>query len=230
MPIHVITSGPLGDNSRFNVPSFSSLNDCKQIIEDELDDTQGEYGSQIESAIVAAISFYEGEVFYFNEQTLVFVTTPYQERVDSEEVQNALLGLQEVSLVQEGRGSVPLAPLAFKEFTRVNAVGQQGQPHYYSCFGGSLYLSPIPDKAYTIQLVSSPARLEPITDKDAPHPWFVHAFALIKARAKYLLYRDVVQDRVAAQIALRDCFEAYNVLKAKTSRQLERGAIVATEF
>ena len=75
-----------------------------------------------------------------------------------------------------------------------------------------------------------PYRLEEVLKADEESPWFVDAFDLVKARAKYELYKDILKDADSARTAFNDSNEQLSALKAETSRRNGSGKIKATVF
>lgn len=53
---------------------------------------------------------------------------------------------------------------------------------------------------------------------------------MVKARAKYILYKDILKDAALAAEALNDYNDQHDALKAETSRRNATGCIRATAF
>ena len=105
-----------------------------------------------------------------------------------------------------------------------------GEPTSWAYFGKRLRLHPIPDGQYTIRLQLGPYRLAPITDSTDGNVWTSDAFDMIKARAKYLIYKDIIKDAALAAEALNDYETQHAALKQETSRRNGSGFIRATCF
>ncbi|QEE12273.1 hypothetical protein [Bartonella krasnovii] len=230
--IRVRTGGPIpaGQNVYRHRKTLSHL---VSVIQDEIDDTGDEYIAQIQESIFAAIRFCERENFYFNESRDVVFTTQAGKGVydasDTRHIESAvkiksvyLISGQDHKLALELKDHVSLEPLLRSD--------QQGTPVYYSYFDRKLHLYPTPDRAYQIQLLLSPLRLAEIESVDEEHPWFVHAFDLIKARAKYELYKNILKDPDCATAAYNDFNEQLYELRAETSQRHNVSKIIPTDF
>ncbi|WP_142417208.1 hypothetical protein [Bartonella massiliensis] len=208
-----------------------TLSHMVSVIQDEIDDVADEYVAQIQESIFAAIRFCERETFYFNEnRDVVFQTRAGQgvyDSTDTRHIETAvkiksvyLSSGQDHKFALECKDHVSLEPLLRSE--------QQGTPVYYSYFDRKLYLYPTPDRAYQIQLILSPLRLSEIETVDEEHPWFVHAFDLIKARAKYELYKNILKEPDCATAAYNDFNEQLHELRAETSQRHNVTRIIPT--
>jgi hypothetical protein len=92
-------------------------------------------------------------------------------------------------------------------------------------------LYPIPAaEIYTIRLQVGPYRLDPLTDQSQSNAWTMEAFDMIKARAKYVIYKDIIKDASLAAEALNDFNDQESALKAETSSRNGRGRIIGTCF
>lgn len=234
MTIVVETSGPIGTAPPVVGPSASTFSDLILQIADEIDDTTGEYSSQITAACYGAIRYCERDVYYFNETrdvtfstvagqqwygaadnanipTLVRVIEAYCERADGERSRMGRSTPTDMGLVSDNSAS-------------------QGEPDCWTYFGQRIRLYPIPDQAYTIRLQLGPYRLSTITNVSDSNAWTMEAFDLLKARAKFILYKDIIKDAVLAAEALNDYEDQHRALKAETSRRNGSGCIRATAF
>lgn len=210
-----------------------TLSHLVSVIQDEIDDITDEYVSQIQESIFSAIRFCERESFYFNEsRDVVFHTRAGQgiyDASDTRHIETAvkiksvyLKSGQYHKLELERRSPFSLEPSL--------SSGQQGTPVCYSYFDKKLHLYPIPDRAYQIQLFLCPHRLSEVESVDEEHPWFVHGFDLIKARAKYELYKNILKDPDCAAAAYNDFTEQLYELRAETSKRHNVTRIIPTDF
>lgn len=232
MAIIVTTGGPISGIPSVLAPQIKTFTDLINSISDDLDDTNNEYLAQIQEAIFSAIRFCEREPFYFNESREVnFLTKKDQEfysSIDNEAIAT-LAGLSDVYCQRENGQYVGLASQS-PQFMETLSHDALGEPLYYCYFGQKLRLYPIPDRAYRIRLQLSPVRIANITSANEPNPWFYEAFDLIRARAKYELYKDILKDSDVAASALNDFYEQLAALRAETSRRNGRGRIYPTNF
>lgn len=233
MAISVITHGPDNGTPTSLIPKAKNLMDLAALISDEIDDTTNEYNSQIQAAIFAAIRFCEREPFYFNDSCdAVFSTrkakTWYSGK--DEQILNSIVQIV-AAYCQFGSGDeTELQRLSIKRFTELENSAH-GRPDSFCYFAQKFGLYPTPDEdAYKIRLILSPIRLSALTSTDEMAPWFTEAFDLIKARAKYELYKDIIKDAPLALAALNDFNEQMTMLHVETSRRQATGNILATRF
>lgn len=193
--IRVKTGGPIAVK-RDVYRHKRTLSHLISVIQDEIDDIEDEYVAQIQESIFAAIRFCERENFYFNESRGVVFTTQAGKSVydasDTRHIESVakiknvyLSSDQHHKLALECKDHVSLEPLL--------RSGQQGTPVCYNYFDKKLYLYPPPDRGYQIQLILSPLRLSEMESIDEEHPWFVHAFDLIKAQKDFSTW---IRDRI----------------------------------
>lgn len=210
MPIFVTTGGPVSNSPSMTEP-------------------------QIQNAVFTAIRFCEREPLYFNEScAVVFATAAGRAWYDSGDEPNiaTLAGVGKV-YCEDAHGRQTLlqhaAPHAL-EILAGRSAGR-GRPQYYTYFAQKLRLHPAPDAdSYRIRLHLSPMRLHRAGSADEAHPWFREAFDLIKARAKYELYKDILKDAPMAMAAFADFNEQLAALRVETSRRNGTGYIRATGF
>ncbi|WP_406604313.1 hypothetical protein [Bartonella gliris] len=230
--IMIRTGGPIQENAEVfrHRGTFARL---VSSIQDEIDDITDEYVPQIQESIFAAIRFCERESFFFNESRDVFFTTQTGKSIydisDTPQIETAVK-INSVFVHSNRQHKSQLeqkSPLALEPFL---SSGQQGMPVYYSYFDKKLHLYPTPDAAYQIQLILSPMRLAEIENVHQEHPWFVYAFDLIKARAKYELYKNILKDPECATAAYNDFKEHLHELRAETSQRNNITRILPTDF
>lgn len=232
MPISVTTSGPVADAMVIDpfAPTFGSM---AQQIADDIDDTTGEYSSQIARAIQEAIRYCEREPFYFNQtREITFLTVNGQEFYGSDANANipTLININAAwTEDQQGQRSI-LTRAAPEELELLsdNSAGQ-GEPYWFSYFERQIRLYPIPDAyVYNIRLQASNYRLVPVVNDQDTNAWFTEAFDMVKARAKYILAKNTTKDAAVAAEALSDFSDQFDALKRESSMRLSRGVIIAT--
>lgn len=235
MSIIVSTSGPVSAFSSVVDPAASTLSDLIQQIADEIDDTTGEYAGQMQNAIFQAIRFCEREPYYFNEtRDVTFPTISGQEWYGAADNSN-IPTLARIVMAYCERSDGQRTPMqrATPEELEIFADNSaaRGEPYAWTYFGQRVRIYPIPDLAsYTIRLQLGPYRLATMTAASDSNAWMTEAFDMIKARAKYTLYKDILKDATLAAEALNDYTDQDNALKAETSRRNARGVIRATCF
>ncbi len=235
MPIIVQTSGPNNTIPALLDAQDRTFYDMMTVIADEIDDTTGEYTPQIQNCIFTAIRFCERDVYYFNEtRDVTFPTISNREWYDKTDNQNIPTLVRIVAAYcEDGTGQRTTLRRVMPEDieTVSDNAASRGEPYMYTYFGQRIRLYPTPsDTQYTIRLQLGPYRLTDITSSTDSNAWFTEAFDLIKARAKYNLYKDYLKDAPLAMAALNDFNEEQSALSAETSRRNGRGTIIATCF
>ncbi|EJF88020.1 hypothetical protein [Bartonella rattimassiliensis] len=204
------------------------------LIQDEIDDTTAEYSQQIQDSIVTALRLCEHELFFFNEKREKSFKTQngqtwYGQKegviIESEKV------LEGAFLVKKDKTQTKLF------FKPVQVLYQQygmhpelGTPFFYTCLNQKIGLFPTPEQVETIKLSYVPIYFADEQLKESHNPWLVHAFDLIKARAKYELYKNILKDPEYAAVSFRDFQEQLQALRIETSRRKDSSKIRSMSF
>ncbi|WP_273782929.1 hypothetical protein [Bartonella sp. ML69XJBT] len=230
--IRVKTGGPIQDHQDV-FRHRRTLSHLVSVIQSEIDDITDEYIGQIQESIFSAIRFCERESFYFNESRDVVFTTHAGKGVydstDTRHIETAVK-IKSVFLFFDQHHKIELQHRSPFSLEPSLSSDQQGTPVYYSYFDRKLHLYPTPDRAYQVQLLLSPVRLEELENANQEHPWFVHGFDLIKARAKYELYKNILKEPDCAVAAYNDFNEQLHALRAETSQRHNVSRIIPTDF
>lgn len=214
------------------VPTFASM---AAAIADDIDDTTGEYITQISSAIQNAIRYCQRENFYFNEtRDITFQTVDGQEWYGATDNSNipTLVHISAAYSEDSAGQRTTLYREDPEELERLADNGSsRGEPYAFTYFNRQIRLYPIPSApVFTIRLQVSPYRLAALEVGTDTNAWFTEAYDMVKARAKYILAKDTLKDAEVAAEALNDYADQLAALKAETSRRTSRGIIVATCF
>lgn len=211
---------------------MSDLVTMKTRISDEL--VRDDLSSQIANAIAEAIRDHEGTRFWFNEKRFRLVTVASQEYYDlttaltntdatALDAGEALLETDSVTILDSGE-AYPLTERTQQAMDRGQSLSTTGTPCEYAIFGDELRLSPIPDDAYEIT-ISGLARLKTLSAGSDTNAWMTEGEALIRHRAKKLIYRDVVRDPDGKALAEEAEAEALMKLERKTAAKVGTGRI-----
>ncbi|MEK1929490.1 MAG: hypothetical protein AAAC47_06810 [Pararhizobium sp.] len=214
------------------MPNFG---DIKADIADDIDDTVGEYATQITKAVLGAIRFCERNTYYFNEtRDVTFTTVDGQEWYDAADNANIPTLVRIVAAWSEDangdRDELIRSTPQELELLSDNSASR-GEPYTYTYFGQRIRIYPIPDATpYTIRLQLGPYRLAPLVDDGDENAWLDEAYDMIKARAKYVVCKNTLKDAELALEALNDFNEQNDALKGETTNRNARGYVVATSF
>lgn len=214
---------------------MTTFSDIKAAIADDIDDTTGEYASQISTAVLAAIRYCERKTYYFNEtRDVTFVTVNGQEWYGSADNANipTLVKIVDVWSEDTAGQRTPLVRMMPSDMeTLSDNSASRGEPYAFTYFGQRIRLYPIPSSAvYTIRLQLGPYRLTPLSADSDTNAWLSEAYDLVKARAKYILAKDTLKDATVAAEALNDFADQDTALTGETTSRNATGCIRATNF
>lgn len=162
---------------------------------------RSDLGNQIANAITDAIDCYNKERFYFAEtREVTFDTIANQERYDESDTSTPAAALGRILKIDYAfiyiSGNPQRLVVRDPETLELDTSGSTnspGQPGGYGWYGEQLILDPIPSDIWTIRLGCVLQVAAPAADATASSPWMMrkHAEALIRNKAKALLYVDV---------------------------------------
>jgi hypothetical protein len=204
-------------------------------IADDIDDTTSEYSAQIQEAILGAIRFCELDLYYFNETRDVTFQTVANQQWYGAAANATIPTLVRIvaAYVEYSDGRRTLMRRETPEDIELlsDNSASKGEPYAWTYFDRQVRIYPIPlDTSYTIRLQLGPYRLAKIASTEDTNAWIVEAFDMIKARAKYIIYKDTLKDAALAAEALNDFNDQQGGLKAETSRRVSTGFIRVTCF
>lgn len=214
---------------------MTTLADIMTDIADDIDDTTGEYGDAILKAVQGAQRFCERYTFYFNEtRDVTFVTVDGQDWYDDSDNANIpTLVHIEAAYKEDAEGQrTELERVPPEEIEIVSdSAASEGEPYSWTYFNQQIRLYPIPGATvFTIRLQLSPYRLAALAQSDDTNAWLDEAYDLMKARAKYILYKNTLKEPNLAAEALNDYKDQLAALQGETSSRSGTGQIQATTF
>lgn len=182
---------------------------------------RSDLANDIASAIQDAIRQYRSRAFEFTDKVGTFSTTA---DVPSYAALNDIGQILDVK-AQVPSTDYPLEALTFTQYRKLAAVDSpRGQPSAYAFFGGQVYIWPMPDNVYPITVAYQQRVAPPVADTDVT-VWTDEAEPLIRACAKKLVFRDVIQDPDGANAASFAEREALGVLMDEAMRLQDSGPI-----
>jgi hypothetical protein len=213
---------------------MTTLSDLTADIADDIDDTTNEYGNAILKAVQGAQRDCERFTFYFNEtRDKSFSTLAGRGIYTGADLSDiaSLVRIQAAFLVDAAGQVTSLSPRSPEELELLSDnSAASSQPTGYTYFDQAIRLYPVPDAAYTVRLQLGPYRLAPLSQPTDSNAWLEEAYDLLKARAKYRLFKNTLKDANLAAEALNDWNEQFALLKAETSSRNGSGSICPTEF
>lgn len=208
---------------------MATLGDLKTriITETTRDDLADDLATSLILIIQDAIDYYAAEPWWFNQQRVTSacaIGNEYVVRPSGMRVLNKpfiLLGGVRYDLTRRD--------MAYIE--GLYTTPQTGQPTDYCEFVTNVRLWPTPNLAYTIiWLDTGDVAALDYSDDTSTSYWTNEGQTLIRARCKYVLYRDFLSatttdPRIALAKAAMD--EAYDRLKAESNRRMASGKVRA---
>jgi hypothetical protein len=179
--------------------------------------------SQIKLAILSAIAHYERERFYFSElRSETFATVANQEfygTADNANIPN-LAHIDSLTMTINSTQRWVLREREWNWFEQYAFdTSFTGDPEYYAYYGRQIRLGPIPNAVRTIR-ISGVWRLTALSADADTNVWTTEAEELIRSRAKWDLWRNVLKEEQQAQISKQTESEAYAALKRETTHRL----------
>lgn len=231
-PFLVLTTGGVIEEDDKLFEHKATFRHLSNVIADEIDDEHGEYRKQIQDSIYAAIRYCERETFYFNENRDECFSTVSGQRVYTKDDNKHIGSAVQISrLYLVGSNNVQeLMRLSHAQMEVRMRDTVMHEPRYYSYYNKKLYLDPQPNSVYTIRMLLTPLRFGDLESLDDVHPWFEDGFDLIKARAKYELYKNVLREAELAQASYNDFQDHLQSLRYETSKRKGCNKIFSSEF
>jgi hypothetical protein len=184
------------------------------------DMVRDDLASQIKNAINDAIELQEGERYKFNEKRYRILTVAGQEYYDlrgstlltsagaAVGTGEALLEIDDI-ICTVSNNPYPLIQRTQQHINEWQSSTYQGQPADYTLYGQQLRIWPIPNDAYTLDLMGL-ARLapNPLSADSDTNAWMTDGAGVIRGQAKMLLYRDILRDTEGYGLARQQLIDA----------------------
>ncbi|WP_375644593.1 hypothetical protein [Bartonella sp. MR100HLJHH] len=228
MTIIVQTGGPIGEKETI-VPWDKNFIQMLNDIQDEID----EYVDQVQRAIFSAIRFCERLPFYFNEsREIVFTTLKGKSRYGAE-AHSSITGavrIVDAYIYEDNHSKSKLLHGDALFIESLEDDSHHGMPTRYAYFEQKFVLYPTPDRVYSIRLILDPVRIKDIESAQEASIWFCEAYELIKTRAKYEIYTNIIKEPQMAAAAFAMFQEQLDALRIETSRRKNLFKIQHTDF
>ena len=212
---------------------MATLGDMKATIAAEI--MRVDLDDAIAREITKAINFYRSQRFWFTEKlnTVAFDTVDGQSQylaADNPYIPN-LIRIDSMIITRNGSVTViePISELSMKRLIG-GANPLADTPSYYSYYGQSLTVYPIPNGIYPI-VIAGVVRVDaPADNTEEDNPWMNEAEELIRSRVKRNLFLHWMEDGEAAQRMQAAESEALDQLRYETSSRTQVSEFMATEF
>jgi hypothetical protein len=188
---------------------------------------------EIRDAIQGAISHYEEERFWFNEdRSTTFSTVADQEFYTSADAANIpnISEFDTLRITVTSNWNYPLIKRTYQEIDAWQSNANfTAYPTDYCRYDKSIRLYPIPNGAYTIRV--SGTLLEATLSASADtNPWMTDGERLIRAHAKWIVFTDQLRDPVQAQAMAGIESRVYAEYLSKTVNRVSSGRVRGTQF
>ena len=184
-------------------------------IEDEIART--DITSNVKSSIISAINYYEREPWWFLEdRSDTFTTSDNQEFYGSSDASWIATVNQIDALtitISSNRYTLHPRSYMYLEDASVQATSI-GQPQDFSYYAKQIRLYPIPDGAYEVR-ASYSQKTTTLSDTTDTSNWMTDAETLIRLRAKWDLFANVIRDVNEAEYLKALEREEYGQLKGE---------------
>ena len=201
---------------------MSTYYTMKGYIEDETE--RADLSTYVLRYIKSAITFYENERFYFNEERAVMDTITaaeyYALPTDFQKL-DALI-IEENSV----KSTLTAKPWAWIE--EMSRSSYTAKPTYYALYRGELRLYPIPNKVYPVSM-GYVKRFETLSATNDTNAWLTDAERMIRSFAKAELYTHKIKGPDSAKIAadLRGYAEdERKALQAESAKRTQLGVVI----
>ena len=188
--------------------------------------------AEIKAAILSAVDHYTRMPFYFLEsRASTFNTVAAQEYYGSAD----LAAIPDIAHIDELTITVnsirtQMDRQSFAYIDAQNAVSTiYGRPTDYCYYAKQIRLSPIPDAVYSIRIAGD-IRLAALSADADTNAWMTDGERLIRFRASYDLWANVLADETRASVARRNEMDALSWLMAEGTQRGTSGKIKATRF
>lgn len=212
---------------------MATLADMKATIASEI--MRVDLDDAIAKEITKAINYYRSNRFWFNEKlnTVTINTVIGQSQytvTDNTYIPN-LIRIDSMIITRNGSVSVinPVSELSMKRLIG-GANPLADTPTFYSYYGQSLTIYPIPNGVYPIVIAGVVRVPAPSNDTEEDNVWMNEAEELIRSRAKRNIFLHWMEDGDAAQRMQASEDEALEALRRETSSRTQVSEFMATEF
>ena len=188
--------------------------------------------AEIKAAILSAVAHYTTMPFYFlQSRALTFSTVAGQDYYTSADLAD-IPNIAHIDALSITVGGV-VSQLDRRGFDYIEAVNSntatRGRPSYYCYYAKQIRLAPYPDAVYSVRIAGDIRLAELSADADT-NVWMTDAERLIRFRASYDLWANVLADEARASVARRNEMDALSWLMAEGTQRGTSGKIKATRF
>lgn len=184
--------------------------------------------TQIQRAIQSAIAHYEAEKFWFNEAATDYSLSS---SVATLSVPSGWVEIDDITYTDAGGNQYRLNRRSYDWYREVQTgtSSEVGEVTDYSIFADAFYLYPTPN-ANRVVTISGTKQLSTLSSTTDSNAWMTNGEELIRQRAKWYLWTDVVVEPERAALASSAEMRAYERIKRQSGHKLFSGRVKPTHF
>lgn len=203
----------------------TSLTTLKARVATELHRT--DLTSEIATAISSAILQYQSRRFEFNQRQTTFNTADGTESYTTSTIPDDIAQIDVLRITVNGH-RYPLRPITFAELQELsNRTTNEGPPSKFAFYAQTIFLYPIPDATYSVQISYLQREDPPANDADTSSVWTNAAGDLICANAKKRVARNNIYDDKLAMRCEAEESEALSILLNESVQLQDDGSALA---
>lgn len=201
--------------------------DLRTQVADDID--RSDLTAQINTFINRSIQYYEKENFWFTETTVTFPTVASTESYIESGIATNIKDIIRVEITVSSN-TYELTERDIDYIRNHNTTTTTtGRPTDYARYNGYLYLSIIPDAAYTVKLFYRKSYADLSANGDS-NDYTNTARDLIESRTEWYLYKKTIKDKQLALDANEDEVMALDALRAIHNEKRATNTNKPTEF
>jgi hypothetical protein len=197
---------------------------------------RSDLSAYIVTQIEKAIEFYQSHRFTFNETLSITLTT-----ADGTEAYSTVGGpitdASDIMLIDDmyridGSAKVKLSRLTHESFQDRRRISTYttGFPYSYYFLDGEVYLYPIPNGTYNIEIAGIYRAAKPASSGEANNLWMTKAYSLIMHKATSYIYAKRIRNFDLASVEDKLARDEYLRLRGEADKKTATGNIESTRF
>jgi hypothetical protein len=205
---------------------MATLGTMKTRIANEI--ARADLTTEIAESIVSAIAHHDTGSWWFNETSGTFSTSSGTDEYAPATATFLTSLIREDAITATVQGSRdPLRRISWEQMVdqRWDST-PSGPPMQFAIYGQKFYVYPVPNATYTITIWYAGILGVPGAD-GSTNAWTTEGEALIRARAKMLLFRDVIRDANEAAVQANAEADALVALRRMNNARIATGRVDA---
>jgi len=212
---------------------MTTLAVLRSTISDDL--ARPDLTTQIDAAILQAISYYQEErLFWMETRASTFATVASQYAYTEADSATIPLWIKVDDVLLEDAGGISYGPLERLEQVEMERLldssASSSRPDAWSWYNDTFYLHPIPDGVYTVRPLGQATVAAPSSDSEPNNRWMRQGFELIRCAAKGYVFLHTMKDPDQATAMAISAERELGRLRRDTSKRTATGQILATQW